>query len=37
VIINEQGFKHIVNMGGGYSAWVDAGFAGDDKPAEEQK
>ncbi|KAK7264012.1 hypothetical protein RJT34_31614 [Clitoria ternatea] len=32
----ESGFKHIVNMGGGYSAWVDAGFAGN-KPAEELK
>lgn len=31
-----QGFKNIVNMGGGYSAWVDAGFAGN-KPAEELK
>lgn len=31
-----QGFKNIVNMGGGYSAWVDAGFAGD-KPPEELK
>ncbi|XP_047177162.1 protein HIGH ARSENIC CONTENT 1, mitochondrial isoform X1 [Vigna umbellata] len=32
----DSGFKHIVNMGGGYSAWVDAGFAGD-KPPEELK
>ena len=23
-----QGIKHIVNMGGGYSAWIDTGFAG---------
>ncbi|MED6179912.1 hypothetical protein PIB30_005371 [Stylosanthes scabra] len=30
------GYKHVVNMGGGYSAWVDAGFAGD-KPEEELK
>ncbi|KAK7312151.1 hypothetical protein VNO77_35805 [Canavalia gladiata] len=29
-------FKHIVNVGGGYSAWVDAGFAGN-RPAEELK
>ncbi|XP_014523344.1 protein HIGH ARSENIC CONTENT 1, mitochondrial isoform X2 [Vigna radiata var. radiata] len=32
----DSGFKHVVNMGGGYSAWVDAGFAGD-KPPEELK
>ncbi|XP_019450553.1 PREDICTED: rhodanese-like domain-containing protein 19, mitochondrial [Lupinus angustifolius] len=32
----DSGFKHIVNVGGGYSAWVDAGFAGN-KPAEELK
>ncbi|KAF1896680.1 hypothetical protein Lal_00034379 [Lupinus albus] len=32
----DSGFKHIVNMGGGYSAWVDAGFAGNN-PAEKLK
>ncbi|XP_061357365.1 protein HIGH ARSENIC CONTENT 1, mitochondrial [Gastrolobium bilobum] len=32
----DSGFKHIVNMGGGYSTWVDAGFAGN-QPAEELK
>lgn len=31
-----QGFEHVTNMEGGYSAWVDSGFAGD-KPAEELK
>ncbi|XP_038901855.1 protein HIGH ARSENIC CONTENT 1, mitochondrial [Benincasa hispida] len=30
------GFEHVNNMGGGYSAWVDSGFAGD-KPPEELK
>ncbi|KAH8489194.1 hypothetical protein H0E87_024732 [Populus deltoides] len=30
------GFEHVTNMEGGYSAWVDSGFAGD-KPAEELK
>ncbi|AES64041.1 putative Rhodanese-like domain-containing protein [Medicago truncatula] len=37
VDLHNSGFQHIVNMGGGYSAWVDAGFAGDDKPANELK
>ncbi|KAH1219835.1 Protein HIGH ARSENIC CONTENT 1, mitochondrial [Glycine max] len=32
----DSGFKNIVNMGGGYSAWVDAGFAGN-KPGEDLK
>ncbi|XP_015952826.1 protein HIGH ARSENIC CONTENT 1, mitochondrial [Arachis duranensis] len=32
----DHGYKHVVNMGGGYSAWVDAGFAVD-KPPEELK
>ncbi|KAJ1418526.1 Rhodanese-like domain [Sesbania bispinosa] len=32
----DSGYKNVVNMGGGYSAWVDAGFAGN-KPAEELK
>lgn len=31
-----QGYEHIINMGGGYSGWVDAGFAGN-IPAEELK
>lgn len=31
-----QGYEHVANMGGGYSAWVDSGFAGD-KPSEELK
>lgn len=31
-----QGFEHVNNMGGGYSAWVDSGFAGE-KPPEELK
>ncbi|KAJ7978606.1 Rhodanese-like domain-containing protein [Quillaja saponaria] len=30
------GFEHVTNMGGGYSAWVDSGLAGD-KAAEELK
>uniref|UniRef100_A0A1J3CW90 Rhodanese-like domain-containing protein 19, mitochondrial n=1 Tax=Noccaea caerulescens TaxID=107243 RepID=A0A1J3CW90_NOCCA len=30
------GYEHVANMGGGYSAWVDSGFAGD-KPSEELK
>ncbi|XP_065628686.1 protein HIGH ARSENIC CONTENT 1, mitochondrial isoform X2 [Quercus suber] len=30
------GYKHVTNMGGGYSAWVDSGLAGD-KPPEELK
>ncbi|KAG6748482.1 hypothetical protein POTOM_048405 [Populus tomentosa] len=30
------GFEHVTNMEGGYSAWVDSGFAGD-KPADELK
>ncbi|KAL0758811.1 hypothetical protein Bca101_074961 [Brassica carinata] len=30
------GYEHVANMEGGYSAWVDAGFAGD-KPAAELK
>ncbi|XP_010056098.2 protein HIGH ARSENIC CONTENT 1, mitochondrial [Eucalyptus grandis] len=30
------GYKNVNNMEGGYSAWVDKGFAGD-KPAEELK
>ncbi|KAF8081836.1 hypothetical protein N665_0864s0014 [Sinapis alba] len=30
------GYEHVTNMEGGYSAWVDAGFAGD-KPAAELK
>ncbi|XP_010531545.1 PREDICTED: rhodanese-like domain-containing protein 19, mitochondrial [Tarenaya hassleriana] len=34
-LLNE-GYIHVVNMGGGYSAWVDSGFAGG-KPAEELK
>ncbi|KAG6749884.1 hypothetical protein POTOM_046956 [Populus tomentosa] len=32
----DAGFEHVTNMEGGYSAWVDSGFAGD-KPAEELK
>ncbi|KAB1207504.1 Rhodanese-like domain-containing protein 19, mitochondrial [Morella rubra] len=31
------GYENVTNMGGGYSAWVDSGLAGDDKPAEELK
>lgn len=31
-----QGFEHVNNMEGGYSRWVDSGFAGD-KPPEELK
>ncbi|XP_010246847.1 PREDICTED: rhodanese-like domain-containing protein 19, mitochondrial isoform X3 [Nelumbo nucifera] len=31
------GFKHVKNMGGGYSEWVDNGFAEGDKPAAELK
>lgn len=31
-----QGFENVNNMGGGYSAWVDSGLAGD-KPPEELK
>ncbi|KAL9841447.1 Protein HIGH ARSENIC CONTENT 1 [Arabidopsis thaliana] len=34
-LLNE-GYDHVANMGGGYSAWVDAGFAGD-KPPEDLK
>ncbi|KAF8112676.1 hypothetical protein N665_0062s0028 [Sinapis alba] len=34
-LLNE-GYQHVANMGGGYSAWVDAGFAGD-KPLGELK
>ncbi|KAJ1415115.1 Rhodanese-like domain [Sesbania bispinosa] len=34
----DSGFKHVVNMGGGYSAWMeDAEFVGGNKQAEEQK
>ncbi|GMY05467.1 protein HIGH ARSENIC CONTENT 1, mitochondrial [Fagus crenata] len=29
-------YKHVTNMGGGYSAWVDSGLAGE-KPPEELK
>ncbi|KAA0067559.1 rhodanese-like domain-containing protein 19 [Cucumis melo var. makuwa] len=28
------GFEHVNNMGGGYSAWVDSGFAGEKPPKE---
>lgn len=31
-----QGFENVSNMEGGYSKWVDSGFAGD-KPDEELK
>nr|XP_043630627.1 protein HIGH ARSENIC CONTENT 1, mitochondrial isoform X2 [Erigeron canadensis] len=31
------GYKNVKNMAGGYSAWVDNGFAGDLAPAEELK
>ncbi|KAM0070214.1 putative Rhodanese-like domain-containing protein STR17/STR18/HARC1 [Helianthus debilis subsp. tardiflorus] len=31
------GYKNVKNMAGGYSAWVDNGFAGDAAPAEELK
>ncbi|XP_059448035.1 protein HIGH ARSENIC CONTENT 1, mitochondrial [Corylus avellana] len=31
------GYARVTNMGGGYSAWVDSGLAGGDKPAEELK
>ncbi|GJS12942.1 rhodanese-like domain-containing protein 19, mitochondrial [Tanacetum coccineum] len=31
------GYKNVKNMAGGYSAWVDNGFAGDSAPAEELK
>ncbi|KAL8238955.1 hypothetical protein R6Q59_015522 [Mikania micrantha] len=31
------GYKNVKNMAGGYSAWVDNGFAGDSTPAEELK
>lgn len=31
-----QGFEHVNNMEGGYSKWVDSGFAGD-KPPEDLK
>ncbi|XP_022985695.1 protein HIGH ARSENIC CONTENT 1, mitochondrial [Cucurbita maxima] len=34
--LRNAGYEHVKNMGGGYSAWVDSGFAGD-KPAEELK
>ncbi|KAG6653481.1 protein HIGH ARSENIC CONTENT 1, mitochondrial [Carya illinoinensis] len=33
----KAGYEHVTNMGGGYSAWVDSGLAGGDKPAEELK
>lgn len=29
-----QGYEHVANIEGGYSAWVDAGFAGDKSAAE---
>ncbi|KAG2298258.1 hypothetical protein Bca52824_034730 [Brassica carinata] len=32
-LLNE-GYQHVANMGGGYSAWVDAGFAGDKPPGD---
>lgn len=31
------GYESVTNMGGGYSAWVDSGLAGGDKPPEELK
>ncbi|KAK1417778.1 hypothetical protein QVD17_26912 [Tagetes erecta] len=31
------GYNKVKNMAGGYSAWVDNGFAGDSKPTEELK
>ncbi|XP_076908671.1 protein HIGH ARSENIC CONTENT 1, mitochondrial-like [Bidens hawaiensis] len=31
------GYKNAKNMAGGYSAWVNNGFAGDSTPAEELK
>ncbi|KDP29630.1 hypothetical protein JCGZ_18792 [Jatropha curcas] len=31
------GFEHVRNMEGGYSAWVDSGFAGEDKQPEQLK
>ncbi|KAI3703560.1 hypothetical protein L1987_73720 [Smallanthus sonchifolius] len=31
------GYKNVKNMAGGYTAWVDNGFAGDSAPAEELK
>ncbi|KAK9067843.1 hypothetical protein SSX86_011954 [Deinandra increscens subsp. villosa] len=31
------GYKDVKNMAGGYSAWVDNGFAGNSAPAEELK
>ncbi|CAL8138775.1 unnamed protein product [Prunus armeniaca] len=34
-ILNE-GFQHVTNMEGGYSAWVDSGLA-HDKPTEDLK
>ncbi|KAG6571026.1 Protein HIGH ARSENIC CONTENT 1, mitochondrial, partial [Cucurbita argyrosperma subsp. sororia] len=34
--LRNAGYEHVKNMAGGYSAWVDSGFAGD-KPAEELK
>ncbi|XP_021773845.1 protein HIGH ARSENIC CONTENT 1, mitochondrial [Chenopodium quinoa] len=27
--LQHEGFEHVANIEGGYSAWVDAGFAGD--------
>ncbi|CAI8615921.1 unnamed protein product [Vicia faba] len=36
VDLHKSGFQNVVNMGGGYSAWVDAGFAGD-MPAQDLK
>ncbi|OMO49812.1 hypothetical protein COLO4_38364 [Corchorus olitorius] len=37
VTLLNAGYEHVSNMEGGYSAWVDSGFAGHDKPAEELK
>ncbi|KAI3853245.1 hypothetical protein MKW92_019417 [Papaver armeniacum] len=33
----QAGYANVKNMNGGYSAWVDNGLAGNDKPAEEMK